>query len=98
MIGYRVLAILIIGGGFWICQMILRKFPLNKATFEAEEDKSRVLSLWSLAFVIISGQLIYIWKIFSVAFGSLDSIKYIVFAIPFLALVIFMIFFIKSRK
>lgn len=69
MVFERLLAILIIGGGFFIWNAIFKAFPLRK------EYEEKPLLAWMLGFLVIIGQLVYIYKIFSKLFVSGDSIS-----------------------
>jgi len=64
----RFLAILIIGGGYLVWNMIFRQYPLKK-----EYEKKPIIA-WSFAFAVIIGQLYYIWFIFSHLFSYGDSL------------------------
>lgn len=64
----RLLAILIIGGGFLICRTIFKAYPLRK------EYKENAIFAWFIAFLIIAGQLYYIYHIFSKLFNYDKSI------------------------
>ncbi|MDP8201293.1 MAG: hypothetical protein P9M11_04060 [Candidatus Tenebribacter burtonii] len=64
----RFLAILIIGGGYFVWNMIFQQYPLTKIY----EEKPFVA--WGIAFAIIIGQLYYIWFIFSHLFSYGDSL------------------------
>lgn len=64
----RFLAILIIGGGYLIWNMIFQQYPLKK------EYEEKPIMAWGIAFSIIIGQLYYIWFIFSRLFTYGDSL------------------------
>ena len=64
----RFLAILIIGGGYLVWNMIFQQYPLKK---ECEE---KPIIAWGIAFAIIIGQLYYIWFIFLHLFTYGDSL------------------------
>ncbi|MFC1898000.1 hypothetical protein ACFLYJ_00345 [Candidatus Cloacimonadota bacterium] len=67
MIFPRILAILIIGGGYLIWNAIFQAYPFKK------EYKQNTVFAWFFAFLIIIGQLYYIWFIFSKIFTYGDS-------------------------
>ena len=77
MILTRLMAILIIGGGYMLSRAIFSAWPLNKEQLEDKETKSISISMWIVGFGIIIGQLIYIWFIFSRVFVMEDSISFI---------------------
>jgi len=87
MIFSRLLAILIIGVGYLIWNEIFKKYPFSK-----EYDKKPV-GQWTFAFLIIVGQLIYIYKIFAKLFvyGESTPIIFLVIGIVFVALLLLMI-------
>ncbi len=86
---YRILPIIIIGGGYLICKAIFNAYPLDIKQFKEKENKSTVISMWFLAFLIICGQLIYIWKILNNLLKISDSIKYPLFFIPLFIILIY---------
>ncbi len=63
----RFLAILIIGGGYLIWNAVFKAYPLQK-----EYDEKPVLP-WMFGFLIIIGQLVFIYKIFSRIFDYGES-------------------------
>ena len=73
----RLLAILIIGGGYLIWRLIFKKWPLRKKQPDESERAPESVFMWMVGFAIIIGQLIYIWVIFSKAFYVSDSISFI---------------------
>jgi len=73
----RLMAILIIGGGYMLWKAIFSAWPLNKERLEDKETKSISISMWIVGFGIIIGQLIYIWVIFSRVFATVESIPFI---------------------
>ncbi|MBC8415160.1 MAG: hypothetical protein ISS80_05360 [Candidatus Cloacimonetes bacterium] len=73
----RLMAILIIGGGYMLSRAIFSAWPLNKEQLEDKETKSISISMWIVGFGIIIGQLIYIWVIFSRVFATVESISFI---------------------
>jgi hypothetical protein len=94
----RILAILIIGGGFWICQRIFRAFPLSIHNWKKSTEKSKMFYAWLATFAIILVQVTYIWQILSKAFAVIDSVKYIMFFMPFLIFMLFLFIFFVGRK
>ncbi|KQC05517.1 MAG: hypothetical protein APR54_08215 [Candidatus Cloacimonas sp. SDB] len=93
----RFLAIIIIGGGFLVCKAIFSAHPLDVKYLKGKENKSTVISLWSLAFLIICGQLIYLWQILNVFFKISEVIKYPFFIIIFLIILVNGYFLFKNR-
>ena len=87
MIFPRILAILIIGGGYLIWNAIFKAFPFKK------EYKQNAVFAWFVAFAIIIGQLIYIYYIFSklFSFGESTPIFFLVILVVFFALISLMI-------
>ncbi|MCK4652977.1 MAG: hypothetical protein KAU01_00860 [Candidatus Cloacimonetes bacterium] len=73
----RLLAILIIGGGYLIWRAIFRKWPLRKNQPDESERAHESVFMWMVGFGIIIGQLIYIWVIFSKVFAMVDSTSFI---------------------
>jgi hypothetical protein len=94
MILTRLMAILIIGGGYILWKAIFGAWPLNKAQLEDKETKSISISMWIVGFGIIIGQLIYIWFIFSRVFVMEDSISFIFlfFKIVITALIVLLLY------
>ncbi|MCF7793680.1 MAG: hypothetical protein K9M95_08135 [Candidatus Cloacimonetes bacterium] len=80
MIFERLLALIIIGGGFFIWNAIFKAYPLRK------EYEEKPLLAWMFGFLIIIGQLAYIYKIFSKLFIYGDSV-------PIFLLVIIIVIF-----
>ena len=64
----RFLALLIIGGGYLVWNMIFQQYPLRK------RYQKKPIMAWSIAFVIIFIQWYYIWFIFSRLFSYGDSL------------------------
>jgi len=83
----RLLAVIIIGGGYLIWNAIFKAFPLRK------EYKQNAVFAWFVAFLIIIGQLVYIYHIFSrlFSFGESTPIFLLVMIIVFSALIFLMI-------
>ncbi len=98
MIINRILAIFIIGGGFWICQRIFRAFPLNIQNWGESAEKSKMIYSWLTAFAIILVQITYIWQILSQAFSVMDSVKYIMFFLPFIISLVFLFIFFMGKN
>lgn len=80
MILERMLALILIGGGFLVWNAIFKAYPLRK------EYEEKPLLAWMLGFLIIIGQLLYIYKIFSKLFNYTDSV-------PIFLLVIIIVIF-----
>ena len=89
MLLYRILPIIIIGGGFLICREIFRAFPLSKKTLEKETNDAKVVSLWIVSLFIIIGQILYTVRIFSKLFSISDKIAFPIFIGVFAAVIIF---------
>ncbi len=87
MIFSRLLAVLIIGGGYLIWNEIFKKYP-----FSNDYEKKPAVQ-WVIAFLIIVGQLIYIYKIFAklLVYGESTPIIFLVIGIVFIALLLLMI-------
>ncbi|MDO9578715.1 MAG: hypothetical protein Q7J16_12600 [Candidatus Cloacimonadales bacterium] len=87
MIFPRILAIMIIGCGYLIWNAIFKAFPFRK------EYKQNAVFAWFVAFLIIIGQLIYIYYIFSniFSYGESTPIILLVIIIPISALIFLMI-------
>jgi LPXTG-motif cell wall-anchored protein len=87
MIFSRIFAILIIGGGYLIWNAIFKAYPFGK------EYEKKPIGQWTFAFLIIIGQLIYIYKIFAKLFvyGESTPIIFLVIGIAFVALLLMMI-------
>ncbi|RLC49936.1 MAG: hypothetical protein DRH79_08335 [Candidatus Cloacimonadota bacterium] len=87
MIIERLLAVLIIGGGYLIWHAIFKKYPISN------DYEKKPIGQWTFAFLIIIGQLYYIWTIFSRLFeyGESTPIIFLVIGIVFIALLLLMI-------
>jgi membrane-anchored protein YejM (alkaline phosphatase superfamily) len=94
---YRLLPIIIIGGGFLICKAIFNAYPLDFQQFKEKENKSTVISMWFFAFLIICGQLIYIWSILNTFLKISDSVKYPLLLIPLFIIFIYGYILYKNR-
>jgi len=95
MLLFRILPILIIGGGFLICREIFRAFPLSKNTLENETNDTKVVSIWIVSLFIIIGHLYYIYKIFSKVFSFFDSLVIPLLIGVFVAVMFFTFFILK---
>lgn len=92
---FRFVPIIVIGGGFLICRAIFMAFPLRKGTLVDEEYKTSVILTWIVAFLIIVGQLIYIWRIFERMLKVTDPMILPLFLIPFVILGVYAYFLIR---
>ena len=92
MISQRFLAILIIGGGYLIWKEIFKKYPLNN------EYEKKPVGHWAFAFLIIIGQLYYIWKIFSPLFGYGESTPIFLLVIVIVFLALFLLMILRRRR
>ena len=83
----RLLAILIIGGGYLIWNAVFKAYPLRR------EYEEKPLLAWMFGFLIIIGQLVYIYHIFSriFSFGETTPIFLLVIIIVISALIFLMI-------
>lgn len=97
MIFPRLLAILIIGGGFLICKQIFTKWPLRRNLLEDKENRNFIISMWSIAFAIIFGQLTYIWIIFARLFRIVDQTKIPYFLFGFLIIGFYALLLLRKK-
>ena len=88
----RIIAIIIIGGGYLIWSAIFKKYPFGK------EYKQKPILAWLIGFLVIFGQLAYIYLVFARLFEYGDSIPiiFLVIGIVFTALLFLMI--IRRRR
>jgi|GEM_PF-2006317 len=98
MIFTRLLAILIIGGGYLICKQIFTKWPLRRNLLEDKENRYFIISMWFIAFAIIFGQLTYIWIIFPKLFRIIDQTKIPYFLFGFLIIDFYTILLLRKKK
>ena len=83
----RFLAVLIIGGGYLIWNAIFKRYPFHK------EYEEKPILAWMFGFLIIIGQLVYIYSIFSKLFSFEEStpIFLLVIIIVFSALILLLL-------
>lgn len=97
MIYYRALPIVLIGGGFLICKAIFSSFPLKRESLQNEEAGSAIYLLWGLAFIIITGQLYFIVRIFSSLFQLSGPLVLPFFLFTLLAMLMYVILYFKNK-
>lgn len=93
----RILAIIIIGGGYLIVRSIFNRFPLSRDGINYSPG-SVLLSYWFLAFLIIAGQMIYIWIIFSRLFRSLGKGMMVLYVFEFTIVVIYGLMLLRKYR
>ncbi len=97
MIFTRLLAILIIVGGFLICKQIFIKWPLRRNLLEDKENRNFIISMWFIAFAIIFGQLTYIWIIFARLIRIVDQTKIPYFLFGFLIISFYALLLLRKK-
>jgi|APSaa5957512622_1039677.scaffolds.fasta_scaffold12282_4 hypothetical protein len=97
MLIYRLLPFIIIGGGFLICKAIFKAYPLQLEFLNEKDNKLTVISMWSLAFLIICGQLIYIWKLINIFLIISDPLKYPILVFFLIIIIMYSIFIFIKR-
>jgi len=88
----RFLAILIIGGGYLIWNAIFKRYPFRK------EYKEKPWLAWISAILIIIGQLIYIFYIFSKLFSFGEISPFILLFIKLIISALIILFIWKKYR
>ena len=97
MIFPRLLAILIIGGGYFICKQIFTKWPLRRKLLEDKENRDIIISMWFISLAIIFGQLTYIWIIFARLIRIDDQTKIPYFLFGFLIISFYALLLLRKK-
>jgi len=93
----RLLPIILIGGGYLISKSIFTAYPLKKGSLNNVKTGSSLYLLWTLAFLIITGQLLYIVKVFTNLFQLSGNLVLPFFLIPVLVISMYALFFFKKK-